>query len=158
MNMNMELKYNSNFLEDYKKSILYTSFSSKKQNKKMNISIKNKSRNSINLFGDGFTKENKKKCRIIYENKLKELETKINIKQETQNYRKTNLLILDNISYIKGMFYKCENLISIKNLEAIETKNIKDFSYLFSECKLIETLPNISNWNIIIAVNISALF
>ena len=145
MNLNLVLKKNSNFLEDYKAKILDISLSKQNQKKKINISMKYKIDDLINLLGEDFVKINKKKCWIIYEGKIKGIKTKMNIKKKSKYFIKVKLIILANLISLKGMFYKSNNLISVKNLEGINTRNIKDLSYLFAECTLIETLPDISN-------------
>ena len=82
MNLNLILKTNSNFLEDYKAKILDISLSKQNQKKKINISMKYKIDDLINLLGEDFVKINKKKCRIIYEGKIKGIKTKMNIKKK----------------------------------------------------------------------------
>ena len=44
------------------------------------------------------------------------------------------------------MFTGCENIISI-NFISFNTKNINNMSYMFSGCKSLKNLPDISKWD-----------
>jgi len=46
------------------------------------------------------------------------------------------------------MFYDCEDLISVPEIEELSTEKVIDMSYMFYNCKSLLKLPNILKWNI----------
>ena len=67
----------------------------------------------------------------------------------------------NSITNLSHMFSGCDevNYISIQNFLKYNNYNITDISYLFSDCSLLESLPdNISNWDISSITNLSSIF
>ncbi len=126
----------------------------KKYNKK-NISImkyfieNEKNQKEIKIFGENFVKNNRKKCKIIINNKEKELMEIMEINE------KIKLEIHDSLINIKEMFYKCQ---SIKSIDRMNTNNVKNMSCLFYGCSSLSSLPDISKWNICKVIHIGCLF
>ena len=77
----------------------------------------------IKIFGSKFVKNNKNKCKIIYNNITKEITEYINI----------------NDNEIK------QQTISIK---LIDISNVTDMSYMFYYCNALSSLSDISKWNL----------
>ena len=77
----------------------------------------------IKLFDQDFIKNNKDKCKYIYENKEYELEAYFNL----SNYNKDKIVIK-----LKGI------------------NNVIDMSYIFNCCYSLSSLPDISNGILII--------
>ena len=73
------------------------------------------------MFGIKFIENNKNKCKFIYEGTVYELQKYLNIENEKKE------------------------LLEIK---LKDINNIIDMSYMFDECSLLSSLPDISKWNI----------
>ena len=46
------------------------------------------------------------------------------------------------------MFCDCSSLIKLHDISNLNTKNVRDMSFIFYNCSLINKLPDISKWNI----------
>ena len=145
----------------------------------------NKNDTKIKLFGYSFIKNNKDKCKYIYDNKEYELELYFKL----SNKNKDKLIIklkgiknVTNISYmfndcssllslpdiynwntnkvtnISYMFNSCSSLSSLPDISKLNTNNITDISYMFNSCKLLSSLPDISKWNTENVTDISYMF
>ena len=98
---------------------------------KLVYSAKNK---SIRIFGNLFVNNNWKNCKIIYENKASNLTEQFRMKNKSG----IKLRIINDISNLSYMFYKCLSLESINDISILYTHNITNISYLFSECSLLK--------------------
>ena len=135
------------------------------------------------IFNTIFILKNKKKARIIINNKLNNLEE--NIENKKQIF-KIQIKFLDIILYLNSMFENCKSLSSVDNFQNINTKylkkkicclfcgcnsllyindisnwnlkNINDISYLFYECSSLKYLPDISKWDLSNVNNIRGIF
>ena len=145
-----------------------------------------KKKNKIRIFGKNFVIKNKSYCKIIIDNKQKDLTefykyTK-NIKDETINikiimnqkvtsldcmfYECTELISISEVSEwdtseitdMSAMFSGCEKLISLPDISMWNTSNVKSMSMMFSKCKKLENLPDLSKWNISSVSNLSFMF
>ena len=88
---------------------------------KNEISIKyliKKDDEKINIFGENFVKNNKDKCKYIYENKEYELTKEFDL----TNYNKSNEILeikltdINNITNMSYLFYDCESLIEVPDI------------------------------------------
>ena len=77
----------------------------------------------ISVFGDIFVRNNYKKCRIIYENKIYRL---VEIIKSDKKYLKIKLKILTYLTSLAMMFYNCYCLISIDTFSKLNIKYIKE--------------------------------
>ena len=125
--------------------------------------------NSIELFGEQFTNNNKEKCFLLINEKIIELSRIIKLDQifdspeEKNNWSKelnVKLImpknkIMTDISY---MFYGISTLGPDSNFEEFNTINIKKMSYLFSNCSTMKELPDISNFNTSNVTDMSYMF
>ena len=59
---------------------------------------------------------------------------------------------VSNITSMKSMFWKCNNIKGISNWN---TSNVTNMSYMFNEC---EEIPDISNWNTSRVIDMSYMF
>ena len=82
--------------------------------------------NKIKIFGETFVKNNIDKIEIIYKNKTYKLRKYIEVEKEEED---------NNLDY---------RLIKIK-LKGIN--NVTNMSYMFSCCRSLSSLPDISKWN-----------
>ena len=46
------------------------------------------------------------------------------------------------------MFTECENLININELNYLNTKYCKDFSYIFCQCSSLNDIKPLENWKV----------
>ena len=108
--------------------------------------------NKIRLFGDQFVKRYKDKCKLIINKIEGNLCTFINV--EKIKSQKTELVVtLKGISNIKNMSYmfsECNNLSPISDFSKFDLTDIKDISFIFNGCSLLTKLPDISSWNTIL--------
>ena len=148
---------------------------------KLRFKIKNK---IFSILGQNFIENNKKKCKIIANNKRNELNNKLNVKKilYRNNFRiKIEFLdYLNNLSYmfyncslllsiegkfkvkniknISHIFQNCSSLISIHDISEINSTNLTDMSNIFDGCCSLQSLPNISKWDTNNVITISELF
>ena len=111
-----------------------------------------KDKNDINLIilNRNFISYNKKKCKLIIENKKKDLKEIIKIKEIWKNNEIIGIKLqyLDYIINMNSLFEKCSSLIKIRNIDKLNTNKICSVSALFYRCSLLQTIPDISKWNI----------
>ena len=134
------------------------------------------------IFGKNFVKRNKNKCKIIHNNKeyqLKEFFEEINKNHKPGIEIKFKLRFFHNILNLRGMFFNCDNLLSMKddskfNEEQVnasskyglsiakkqekESFKITDIGYMFYGCKSLISIPDISEWNTEKLANMFCLF
>ena len=56
------------------------------------------------------------------------------------------------------MFYDCISLKNIEELKYLNTKNINNFSYMFSWCRSLSDIKALHNWNVSNGNNFSGMF
>ena len=133
------------------------------EGKKLPVLIFKKVADIIYLFGDIFFEKNQKKMYLIIENKKKNFTNIIlfrDFKKEKdiieKSQMKLKLKIINDLLSMENMLQK--DLISIKYLSKLDTKNVTNMSHLFYECKSLQSLPDISKWNTNNVSNMSHLF
>ena len=85
----------------------------------MKYQINQITKGPLRLFGKSFVKLNKYRYRIIYNNKIKEIQEffeNINEKYKNKEMLSIKLRIFNNIINGNSMFKGCNSLISISNL------------------------------------------
>ena len=111
----------------------------------------------IKIFGNEFIKNNKKKCKIIMENKEYNIFEFLNVKNRYQTILKIKLKEIKTITNMSSMFSGCNSLISL-DTSNWNMNNVINMSSMFSECKSLTSLPDISNWNTNNVTNMSYMF
>jgi len=102
----------------------------------------------IKIFGQKFVKNNENNCHIIYKNKKYELMEFLELeKLEKLKILEIKLIGISKIKDASYMFYECESLISLPNINIWNTNNIINMSWMFRGCISLKSLPDISNWN-----------
>ena len=103
----------------------------------------------LRIFGSEFIKNNKNKCKIIFNNSEYELKEMININNFNINDKIIEIKLngILNINDMSYMFHNCENLISLPDIHLMNTTNVNNMEYLFYYCSSLESLPNISFFN-----------
>ena len=110
--------------------------------------------NEIKIFGSKFVENNKNICKIIINGNEYELCEKINI---NKNQLKNNIFEIKlkgiknvtDMSYMfgDGIFFGCESLSSLPDIDKWNTQKVTNMSYMFYDCKSLSSLPDISKWN-----------
>ena len=114
--------------------------------------------NEIKLFGSEFVKNNKDICKMIIDNKVYNIERFYNVKNYSNNILKIILKGINNITNISYMFYECLLLSSLPDISTWNTNNITDMKYMFYECISLLSLPDISKWNTNNVTNMKSMF
>ena len=65
---------------------------------------------------------------------------------------------LENIENIESLFSNCKSLLNIEDISNWDTSKIKSFYYIFSQCSSLKSLPDISIWDTGINTNFRAMF
>ena len=130
-----------------------------KDDKKINeikIIYKSPNNNSskTKIFGYKFVDNNKDNCKIIFNNKQYDLVEELNL----ENINKIKLTRIKGITDMSYMFYKCDLLLSLPDIDKMDTSQVIDMSYLFDGCKSLLYLPDISKWNTSKVTKINFLF
>ena len=166
-------------------------FINKEKLNEITIIYKIKNKFAIRLFGKKFVENNINNCKIIIDNKEQKICEYYKIsKTNNKNILKIKLIeikaITDfshmfgddmnkgcrelislpdidnlntkNVINMSYMFYNCESLKSLKDISKWDTSNITDMSYMFSYCRSIKFFPDISNWDIHNVKNLSNMF
>ena len=139
------------------------------------------------LFNEKFVENNKKNCKIIYNEKEYDLTSDIfrdlvTDKRETIEIKLKGINKITNMSYMfsgcstllsvddlsklntykitdmNHMFYACESLSSLPDMSKWDVRKVKDISYMFDECIKLEFLPDISQWKTNNVKNMSHIF
>ena len=120
-----------------------------------NREINNK--NMIYILHENFVNENKDNCKMIINGKCEELSSTITI-----NPIKRKIMIkLKQIKPIKDMsymFYECKLLDEIYNFSNWKTDEVTNLSYLFYGCENLRSVSDISKWNTSNVINMSYMF
>ena len=99
----------------------------------------------IKIFGNIFVKNNKDKCKIIYEKKEYDLTEFFYINNYKNNILEIDLKINNDIIDMSYMFDNCTSLIYFSN-NNWNTNNVYNMSYLFKDCLNLSTILGISKW------------
>ena len=102
--------------------------------------------NKIKILGNTFIKNNKDKCKIIYENKEYDLIEEFNINNKNINKLEIKLNGINNITNMSCMFYECSSLESLPDISKFDTSNITLINQLFFVYNSLKYLPNISKY------------
>ena len=104
----------------------------------------------MKIFGSYFVKNNKKECNIIYEGKIYELSEYFDISNLIKNKNKLVIKLkgINKITDFSYMFYYIKYLLSVPDIHKIKTNNVTNMCGMFCGCSSLNSLPDISNWNI----------
>ena len=109
---------------------------------------------STKLFDYKFAWRYKNKCKIIYNSKQYDLEDEFHLK----NINKIKLTGIKEITNMSYMFYNCDQLLYLPDIDKMDTSNVTNMSNLFNGCKSLLSLPDISKWNTNDVKDMSFLF
>ena len=117
----------------------------------------------MKLFGREFVEKNSNIIKFIYQGHIYNLTQNFEIPDYYDIICKDiteisiTLLDIDKITDISYMFSSSDFLLS-DDMSKLDTKYITYMSNLFSNCSTLESLPDISNWNLSKVINISDIF
>ena len=153
----------------------------------MTIRYEINNQEKIKLFGEVFVKKNKDNCYLLIPgNKKKEICVNLELSNNIKgNILEIKLIETKPITDMSFLFYKCESLNSIPDMDNWDTKNVTkmncmfckctslislvgmcnwdttnvtDMSCLFKECKSLKYIPDISRWNVANVTDMSYMF
>ena len=130
------------------------------KNNQMTIRYEINNQKKIKLFGEEFVNKNKNNCYILIP-RNKKIEIPVNL--ELCNGFKGNILEIKlietkPITDMSRLFYKCESLNSIPDMDNWDTKNVTNMSCMFCKCTSLESLVGMCNWDTSNVTNMSCLF
>jgi len=177
----INLNYNKKESSYKNLKIIYNKIYIKKNIGKM-IYKTNEFNNKIKILNEIFITNNKRRTKIIINNKQYNLRGNI---ENKSIFLKIKIKFLDNIIKLNSMFKECKSLNSVHNFKSINTiylktiydlfygccsllyiddisdwnlNKVNDISKIFYQCSSLESLPNISKWNINNVHDINRLF
>jgi len=111
----------------------------------------------IKIFDSDFVKNNKDKCKIIYDDEIYDLTEYFKI---NKNDDKLKILLkgISNITNMSDMFYRCSSLSSLPDISNWNTSNVTNMNGMFFYCSSLSSLPDISNWNTSNVTNMRSMF
>ena len=126
-----------------------------KNKKEINIIYKTNKEGKENIFGNKFVENNKNNIELIINGNKNHLIEKYNLRKG-ENYVK--IIIKNKIIKLEDMFYKCESLKNINELEYLDIKDVNNFSYMFSGCSSLKNIKGLGNWNVSNGINFDSMF
>ena len=117
-----------------------------------------KRKENIKLFGIQFVENNKKKCHIIINGKKRELSEYFISNINEYEKLEVKLIETEPITNMSYMFSECKSLISLPDISKMYTGNITNMSFMFHDCEALKSLPDISNWDTRNVTNMSCMF
>jgi surface protein len=103
----------------------------------------------IKIFGSIFVKNNRNKCKIIFNNKKYELQEELDINDLDIDVFSIIIVGVNNISDFSYMFHECDNLIKIEILNDDDIDDILDDNIYSANENMEDLIPVINNHNII---------
>jgi len=116
-----------------------------------------KNEEKIKIFGNIFVKNNKDKCKIIYEKKEYDLTEYFYISNYNENILEIELKINSILVDMSYMFDNCTSLIYFSN-NNWNTSNVNNMSYIFKDCLNLSTVIGISKWKTDALENMEGIF
>ena len=95
----------------------------------------------IKIFGDDFVKNNKNICRIIFKKKKYELESFFEV-QDNKEELIIKLRGINNITNATEMFFYCDQLISLPDINKWNLINVVEKKDMFTGCSQSLVIPN----------------
>ena len=139
----------------------YIPFQDLQESERKGIFGYNNNNNSIRIFGKKFIENNIQKCKIIYNDKIYELSEyfdDINLHYNNKDEFKFILKGINNITDMSYMFEGCKLLYSLPDISNIDTSNVTNMKYMFAGCYSLRTLPDISKFNTSKVIDLECLF
>ena len=113
--------------------------------------------NKIKIFGKKFVENNKDKCKFIYKCKDYELQEYLELEKNEQIFE-IKLFGINKVTNMSFMFSECILLTSLPDISNWDTNNVTNMSYMFNYCESLKSLDDISFWNTSNVNNMSYMF
>ena len=113
----------------------------------INIIYDSSNKGNIIIFGTEFAKNNKNICKMVIDEQEYEITIIYNAKNYNNNKLKIKLAGINNVTNMSDMFSGCRSLLSLPDISKLNTINVTDMSHMFNDCSSISSLPDISKWN-----------
>ena len=156
------IKYEYDYGNNLNKLLyLYTEMTDKNEEIEIIYKPDEDNEEKVRIFGEAFVNNNKKNCKIIYNNKeypLKEYLNNIDKEYNNKDEIKIKLKGINNITNMSYMFSECEALSSLPDISKWNTSNVNDMSNIFNGCEVLSSLPDISKWNTSNVSNMNSIF
>ena len=110
----------------------------------------------INIFNNKFVENNEKNCKIIYDDQAYDLFSHFKI-NTSENILTIILKEKRTITDMNCMFHQCFSLKSV-DLTKWDTKNVKNMSRMFSECRELNNISGIEKLITNDVVDMSSMF
>ena len=117
-----------------------------------------KGESKVNIFGSSFVEKNKHKCKIIYNDKESELVSILKVKNNNKNKIKIKLKGIKNLTDVSEMFSGCKLLKSLPDISKLNICKISKMNRMFFECTSLKNISDISNLHIDNISDISLMF
>ena len=117
-----------------------------------------KSKEKIKIFNEKFVNNNKKICKIYYEDDELPLQEYFNIKNIKKGILELKLKTEQYITDMDSMFSGCESLISLPDISKLNTNFVTNMSNIFYNCSSLYSISDISKWYTNNVTNMSCLF
>ena len=102
----------------------------------------------IKLFGYKFIDNNINNCKLIINSEEKEIIEYLDIEDnKNKNIIEIQLKVINPLINISCMFSDCKQLYSINNISNLNTSKITKMNNLFFGCTSLTFIPDISNWD-----------
>ena len=113
------------------------------------IYIIDKNVDEIQLFSNNFVWKNKYNCYLLVDGKQKELCVYLHIDDMQKEKNKLEIMLVEEIPItdMSDMFSNCKSLISLPDVSEWNTSNVTNMNHMFSNCSSLISLPDISKWN-----------
>ena len=117
-----------------------------KMEDEINIIYNIDKKEKIKIFGEKFVKNNKDICKIIYDKKEYDLTEYFEINQKLD---KLNIKLkgINNIKNSECMFSDCILLESLPDISKWNTSNVTNMNRMFKGCNSLISFPDISKWD-----------
>ena len=98
------------------------------------------------IFGTKFVENNRDNCKIIFNKKEIDLMEGLTLQTNAKTLE-IRLKGLSNVTNMSYMFNNCPQLVSIYNLDKIDTSEVTDMNSMIQNCRTLTKIPDISKWN-----------
>ena len=111
----------------------------------------------IKILGKNFVENNKNNFKIIYMNKIYELQEYFEIEQVVKELE-IKIVPINKVINLSYMFDECSSLIYLPDISNLNTNYVTNMSYMFSNCSSLLSLPDFLDWNTSNVTDMSMMF
>ena len=114
----------------------------------------------IQIFGEDFVKNNKNICKINVNGNDLELSNNLDIKNNQLKNGKLEIKLkgIQKVTDMSHIFHNCKLLSSLPDISNWNTINVTNMSNIFDGCEALSSLPDISKWKTDNVTDMSSMF